>query len=95
VLVAISYGLYCSVWGIVLGMDRVVAAGTSPMLYEPDLAELLEFLVVPVPVHLTVALVCNYVVRRAEHQEQARVASEARLRRERGERLRRGAKVEA
>ena len=63
-LVAISYGLYCSVWGIVLGMDRVVAAGTSPMLYEPDLAELLEFLVVPVPLNLTVALVCNYVSRR-------------------------------
>jgi hypothetical protein len=78
------------VWGIVLGMAGVVAAGASPMLYEPNL---LEFLVVPV--HLTVALVCNYVVRRAEHQEQARVASEARLRRERGERLRRGAKVEA
>jgi hypothetical protein len=77
VLVAISYGLYFSVWGIVLGMDGVVAAGTSPMLYEPDLAELLEFLVVPVPLHLTVALACNYVKPQAERQEQARLPSEA------------------
>jgi len=96
VLVAVFYGLYFSVHVILLGMFGVVAAGASPMLYEPDLLELLEFLVVPVPLHLTVALVCNHVVRRAERQEQARVVSEARLRRERerGERLRREAEVD-
>ena len=96
VLVAVFYGLYFSVRMILLGMFGVVVAGASPMLYEPDLLEFLEFLVVPVPLHLTVALVCNYVVRRAERQEQARVVSEARLRRERerGERLRREAEVD-
>ena len=51
----------------------------------------------PVPLHLIVALVCNYVVRRAERREQARVDSEARLRRERerGERLRREVEVDS
>lgn len=96
VLVAVFYGLYFPLYVILLGMLGVVAAGASPMLYGPDLSELLEFLVVSVPVHLTVALTCSYVVRRAELQEQARVTSEARLRRERerGERLRREAEVD-
>jgi predicted signal transduction protein with EAL and GGDEF domain len=93
-LVAVFYGLYFSVRVILLAM--FVVAGASPMLYEPDLLGLLEFLVVPLPLHLTVALVCNYVVRRAERQEQARAVSEARLlrERERGERLRRESEMD-
>ena len=96
VLIAVFYGLYFSVRILVLGMAGVVVAGASPMLYEPDLVKLFEFLVVPVPLHLTAALVCTYVVRQVRRQEQARMASEARLReeRERAERLRREAEVD-
>ena len=79
-----------------LGMSALVLAGASPMLYEPNLSELLEYLVVPTPVYLAAAFVSGYMVRQVALREEARRAYEERLRveRERRQRLQREAEVD-
>lgn len=96
VLVAVFYGLYFPLRLILLGMSGVVLAGASPMLYEPDPLELVEYLVVPTPVYLASAFVSGYVVRQVALREEARRVYEARLRteRERRQRLQREAEID-
>ena len=66
------------------------------MLYEPNLSELLEYLVVPTPVYLAAAFVSGYMVRQVALREEARRAYEERLRveRERRQRLQREAEID-
>ena len=61
------------------GLAFLVLAGASPLLYDPELAELAEYLVTQVPVFATVTFVSGYVVREVERNEAARHASETRL----------------
>ena len=90
VLVALLYGLYFPARLVVLGVCGILLAGASPLLYEPSLLELVEYLVVPTPVYVVAAFVSNYVVRQVALREEARRVSEVELRaeRERAERLR-------
>ena len=96
VLAAILFGLYFPAQPAV-GFGVVALAGASPLLYEPDLLELAKYLVVDTPLLATATFVSGYVIRQVERKEAARRASEARLReeRERTERLRRMAEIDA
>jgi len=69
VLVSVFYGLYFSARVAALGMVGAVLAGASPQLYEPNVSELMELLVVPVPLYLVLAFVSNYVVRQIALRE--------------------------
>ena len=97
VLPAVFYGLYFSPRLAALRTCAVVLAGAKPQLYEPNLPELVEYLVVPAPVYLVAAFVSNYVVQQVTLKEPARRASEIRLRAEmeRRERLQREAEIDS
>ena len=82
-LVAVFYGLYFPLRLILLGMSGVVLVGVSPMLYELDLLELVEYLIVLAPVYLAAAFVSSYVMRQVALREEARRDYKARLRTER------------
>ena len=69
VLVSVFYGLYFSARVAALGMVGAVLAGASPQLYEPNVSELMELLVAPVPLYLVLAFVSNYVVRQIALRE--------------------------
>ncbi len=61
------------------GLAFLLLCGASPLLYDWNLQELVEYAVVYVPVFATVTFVSRYVVREVERKEAARRASEEEL----------------
>jgi diguanylate cyclase (GGDEF)-like protein len=78
VLVCVFYGLYFDRRTSAVGVLGVVFAGMSPQLFAPDAAELVEYLLVYVPVYLTITFVSGYMTRQVSLRE----GQKARLRRE-------------
>ena len=78
VLVCVFYGLYFDRWTSTVGVLGVVVAGMSPQLFAPNAAELVEYLLVYVPVYLTITFVSGYMTRQVSLRE----GQKARLRRE-------------
>jgi diguanylate cyclase (GGDEF)-like protein len=78
VLVCVFYGLYFDRRMSAVGVLGVVFAGMSPQLFAPDAAELVEYLLVYVPVYLTITFVSGYMTRQVSLRE----GQKARLRRE-------------